>query len=132
MNGEGAFITVDDFEAAWRPLSIAERSNADYLLTSAGQWIRDEYLKFHGVAIADDHAGALAVSIDVVRTAMETGKYAGHLNYGRTEGPRAKSGSLATPGGSLAFTDWHKEQLGIPTRPRPAWCFGGIDHDARY
>lgn len=132
MSGEGAFISVDDFAAEWRPLSPAEELTADRLLASAALWIREQYEKFHGSQIADDHAGAISVSIDVVRNAMETGKYAGHLSYGRTEGPRAKSGTLAAPGGSLVFTDWHKEQLGIPTRPRPSYLFDGIVHDARY
>ena len=91
MSGEGVFISVDDFAAEWRPLSSAEELTADRLLASAALWIREQYEKFHGSQIADDHAGAISVSIDVVRNAMETGKYAGHLSYGRTEGPRGKS-----------------------------------------
>lgn len=132
MSGEGVFISVDDFAAGWRPLSDAEEIDAQRLLDSAAAWIREQYEKFHHAPIADDHPGAISVSIDAVRNAMETGKYAGHLAYGRGEGPRSKSGTFAAPGGSLVFTDWHKEQLGIPTRPRPSFSFDGIVQDARY
>lgn len=131
-----AFLTTTEFAAAWRPLSAVEQADAERLLESAGQWIREQYAKHFGVAIANDHAGAIAVSINVVRVAMETGKYAGQTSFNRqrVEGPRSKTdgGSFAAPGGSLVFTDWHKEQLGIPTRPRPRWRFDGVQQDARY
>lgn len=128
-SGEGApFVTVDDFAAAWRPLSGAERTTATRLLADAARWIREQYQRHFGEPIADDHPGAVSVSIDVVKTAMETGKYAGHTSYSRTEGPRARAGTLSAPGGSLAFTDWHKELLGISTRVMPVGNFPRDDY----
>ena len=129
-SGEGAspFVSVADFTAAWRPLSGSETVTAERLLADAARWIREHYRRHHGEPIPDDHPGAVSVSIDAVKTAMETGKYAGHVSYSRTEGPRAKSGTLAAPGGALVFTDWHKQLLGIPTRVMPVANFPRDDY----
>lgn len=132
----GAFLTATEFEAAWRPLSATESLWAARLLEAAGRWIRSQYLQHFGHAIDDDDPRAITVSIDVVKNAMETGRYAGQTSFSRTrtEGPRSKGdgGTFAAPGGALVFDDWHKEQLGLPTRPQPRYRFDGVVHDARY
>ena len=130
-DGEGAFLTSAELAAAWRPLSASEISLADRLLASVGQQIRDRYLSVRGLAIADDDPTAIAISIDVVKTAMSTSAYLGHLSYQRVEGPRSKTGTLANPGGSLVITDWHWLQLGLPSTAMPEAYFDGYD-DARY
>lgn len=114
-----AFVYPGELAAAWRPLSEAEEVWAGLLLAAAAVWIRE---KVPGVA--DDSLAARVVSIDVVRTALETGKTPGHLSYSRTVGATAKSGTLAVAAGSLTWTDWHREQLGIRTRPLPVGSFG--------
>lgn len=131
MSGEGAFLTVTDFAAAWRPLSGSEQSLAGTYLTSVGQQIRDRYLQVRGVPISDTDVNAIAVSISVVKSAMSTEAYAGHVSYQRVEGPRSKTGTLATPGGSLVISDWHWQQLGLPTSAMPDACYDGYG-DARY
>ncbi|MFH5209267.1 hypothetical protein ACHIPZ_13835 [Antrihabitans sp. NCIMB 15449] len=115
----GAFITQQEFEERWRPLSTAELLDAADLLGAAGRWIRSELPE-----IDDNNPDAIFVSIDVVKTAMSTGAYAGHISYSRTTGPRTKAGTLANPGGALIFTDWHKKLLGISTGPAPQFYFG--------
>lgn len=132
-SGEGAFLTVEQFESQWRPLSAIEKSSAEALLAAAGQWIRDEYLRVRGTVIEDDNPNAILVSTSVVQTAISTGAYVGHISYSRTEGPRSKSGTLANPGGALVFSDWHKTLLGFPVNTQPSWRFdtNGYD-DARY
>lgn len=132
-SGEGpAFATVEQVAAEFRPLSDVEKVSAERLLDEAARWIRQEYRKYFDTDIAIDHPGAISVSIDVVKAALRTDVYAGHTSYSRsrTEGPRAKadSGTLSAPGGALAFTDWHKAQLGIPTRPQPKFNFPRGDY----
>ncbi|MDL9938687.1 Gp19/Gp15/Gp42 family protein [Gordonia sp. ABSL1-1] len=129
--GEGAFLTSVELADAWRPLSSAEAALADTLLASVGQQIRDRYQRVRNTPIADDDPTARSVSIDVVKTAMTTGAYPGHLSYQRVEGPRSKTGTLASPGGSVVITDWHWRQLGLFSAAMPAACFDGYD-DARY
>ncbi|HEY9314631.1 hypothetical protein [Williamsia sp.] len=133
MSGEGpeAFTTAEQLQSGWRSLSNPELTYAAQLLTAAGKWIRDQYLEAKGVAIADNNPAALTVSIDVVKTAMMTAAYQGHISYNRVEGSRQKAGTLVNPGGALSFSDWHKEQLGIPTSTLGIGIFEDCP-DARY
>lgn len=112
--GGGAFVTVTELETAWRTLTAAQRAYAAQLLESAAGKIREEYRAAKGVEIDPANPAARTVSIEMVRAAIETGAYVGHVSYTRTEGPRTKSGTLINPGGLLVFTDWHREQLGLP------------------
>lgn len=120
-----AFVSPAVLQSGWRDLSSKEQTYASQLLISAGQRIRDEYRKAFGTEIAENHPGAITVSIEMVRTCMSTGAYVGHLEYGRLEGPRQKTGKLVNPGGALVFTDYHRQQLGIPTTAGPEFCFDG-------
>ena len=120
-----AFAEVTELEAQWRTLSATERVAAASQLDTVAALILAEFkdrLDLDEVP-QDRQAAAKSVSIDVVKTALATAFVPGHTVYGRTEGPRAKSGTLAAPGGTLTLTDWHREQLGLPVNPAPAWHF---------
>ena len=98
------FDRLDSACAGERPLTAEERAGLD--------------------DVPDDRLGvARTVSIEIVKTALSTGMWPGHTQYGRTEGPRTKSGTLASPGGSLALTDWQRQLLGLPINPAPRWNF---------
>ncbi|AZV00737.1 head-to-tail connector complex protein [Gordonia phage Kiko] len=128
MSGQGAppaFVSVVTLQSGWRTLTAAEQTYARQLLDSAGTTIRDEWRKAFGTEIADDHPTAVTISIEMVRTCITTGAYIGHLQYGRLEGPRQKTGTLVNPGGALVFTDYHRKQLGIPIIAGPQFCFDG-------
>ena len=127
MSGEGvfAFVTVSELMTSWRTLTPAEQIYAGQLLEAAGQKIREEYRDAHGVEIDEAHPAARTVSIELVRAAIATGAYVGHIQYARIEGPRQKSGTLKNPGGALVFTDYHREQLGIPITAGPVYYFDG-------
>ncbi|WP_336793010.1 hypothetical protein [Gordonia malaquae] len=126
-----AFLTVQQLESQWRGLTTAEKTLAESLLDSAGVAIREAYREARGVDIDDAHPAAVTVSFDMVRTAISTGAYAGHTAYSRTEGPRAKGGTLIAPGGSLELTDWHRKQLGLPIGTLAQAYFDDCS-DARY
>lgn len=109
-----AFLTVEVLQDRWRSLTPQEKQLATQLLDSAGKKIRDEYRAAFGSEIADNDPNAETASLEMVRTAISTGAYAGHLSYARTEGPRMKSGSLSVPGGALELTDYQRSNLGLP------------------
>jgi hypothetical protein len=111
-----AFATPDDVANKWRTLTDKERSAAESDLDRVAALIRGEFRDRLGLEdVPDDRVpAAKAVSIDVVKTALATAFVSGHISYGRTEGPRSKSGTLAVPGGSIALSDWHRVQLGLP------------------
>lgn len=115
------FANVEELTENWRPLSGPERARATQLLGAAGRWIRR---KLPGIA-ADDPDAKL-VSIEVVRTALDTADYAGHLSYSRTVGGISGSGTLANPGALLVFTDSHRELLGLPTSESPTMPLGSF------
>ncbi|AZF93585.1 hypothetical protein SEA_EYES_8 [Gordonia phage Eyes] len=123
MSGEGAFVTVTELVDVWRPLTPAERAHAAQLLVAAGGKIREEYRAARGVDISDDSPAARTVSIEMVRTAIQTGAYIGHIQYARIEGQRQKSGTLVNPGGALVLTDYQRTQLGLPISAGPSYRF---------
>lgn len=131
--GEGsyAFVPVTDLQNSWRALTTTERTYAEQLLEAAGKKIRDEYRDAMGAEIDDANPAARTVSIEMVRYAISTGAYTGHIVYNRGEGARVKGGTLVNPGGALVFTDHHRDQLGIPIH---ALAIGTFDDcsDARY
>lgn len=127
--GSLAFVEVSDLENAWRALTTTERTYAGQLLESAGKKIRDEYRDAIGAEIDDANPTARTVSIDMVRTAISTGSYAGHIVYNRGEGPRVKGGTLVNPGGALVFTDYHRDQLGIPIHALAIGTFDDCSDD---
>lgn len=125
-----AFATPDELAAEWRPLTTAERAAATSHLDTVAALIRSAFADHLGLSEvpADKLTAARSVSIDIVKTALATGMWPGHTSYSRTEGPRSKSGTLASPGGSLTLSEWHRDLLGLPVRPAPAWCFPRDDY----
>ncbi|WP_019204579.1 Gp19/Gp15/Gp42 family protein [Tsukamurella sp. 1534] len=125
-----AFATVDELAAAWRPLTTAERVAAESHLDSVAALIRAQFSTRLGLDdVPEDRlAAAKAVSIEIVKTAIATGMWPGHTQYGRTLGARSKSGTLAVPGGTLALTEWQQQLLGLPVNPAPQWNFPEGDY----
>ncbi len=129
-----AFATKDDVAAQWRTLTTAEGAAAESHLDSVAALIRGEFTDRLGLddVPADKLPAAKTVSIEIVKTALLTGRWPGHTSYniGRTEGPRAKtdSGTLASPGGSLELSDWQRTLLGLPVNPAPRWSFPKGDY----
>ncbi|MGW8936178.1 Gp19/Gp15/Gp42 family protein [Gordonia terrae] len=124
-------MTVTELAASWRALTSQEQTYATDLLNAAADTIRAEYRKAFAAEIEQSNPAARTVSIEMVKTAIQTGAYVGHISYGRIEGQRQKSGRLINPGGALVFTDYHREQLGIPTRALAQACFDDVS-DARF
>lgn len=120
-----AFATPAQLAVQWRTLTAAESEAAASHFDTVASLIRTEFRERAGLAdVPDDRLGvARTVSIEIVKTALSTGMWPGHTQYGRTEGPRIKSGTLASPGGSLALTDWQRQLLGLPINPAPRWNF---------
>lgn len=120
-----AFATADELAAQWRTLTTAERVAATSHLDTVAALIRAEFNDRLGLddVPADRLDAAKSVSIEVVKTAIATGMWPGHTQYGRAEGPRNKSGTLSAPGGALMLTDWQRTQLGLPVNALPRWNF---------
>jgi hypothetical protein len=120
-----AFALVGDVADSWRPLTDAERVAAESQLDSVAALIRGEFLSRLALNDVPPDRVSIAkeVSIEIVKTAIATGMWPGHTQYGRTEGHRVKSGILAAPGGTLALTDYQRRQLGLPVHPAPVSNF---------
>ena len=129
-----AFATKDDVANQWRALSAAEGAAAESHLDSVAVLIRTAFLDDLGLGdVPDDKvAAAKTVSIEIVKTALSTGRWPGHISYSttRTEGPRSKAdaGTFAKPGGSLELSDWHRTLLGLPVGAQPVWSFPTGDY----
>lgn len=117
-----ALATHADVALGWRTLTTAQQERATFLIAVAEAWIRDPSRR---PDIVDGDPIAKHVVVEVVRTAMgPSAEFTGHTSYSKTVGPWAKSGSLAGPIGSLAFTDAQKELLGIASEPVAVGEFG--------
>ena len=102
-----------------RPVPPGGEQDAQDLITAASNWIRERKPD-----IADDDAAARVVVIQVVRAAMATDKYAGHVSYSKTVGGVTRSGTLANPGSLLIFGPSHYLLLGISAGGGPSFYFG--------
>lgn len=120
---DAPFASPDDVAAGWRTLTAAELTRAMGLLDAAATWIRSKR-----PGIAADDPQARFVSTEVVRAALATGRWEGHASYSETVGGVSRSGTLVPAGaaGSVFFTDFHKELLGIPTAATPVGQFGDV------
>lgn len=129
-----AFATKGDVANQWRTLTAAEGAAADSHLESVAVLIRSEFHDALGLSdVPDDKLpAAKTVSIEIVKTALSTGRWPGHISYSitRTEGPRSKAdaGTFAKPGGSLELSDWHRSLLGLPVGAQPVWSFPKDDY----
>lgn len=115
------FANVEELKQNWRPLSEQEAVWATQLLDAAGRWITRKRPD-----IAPGDPDAKLVSIDVVRTALNTAEHAGRVSYSWTVGATSGSGTLANPGALLDFTDFHRELLGITTSKSPTTALGSF------
>lgn len=113
------FATADDISRGRRPFTPDELLDVKDLIAAASQWIRDRK-----PGIADDNATARLVVIQVVKAAMATEKYAGHVSYSKTVGGVTRSGTLANPGALLIFEPSHYQLLGISQGGGPSYYFG--------
>lgn len=114
--------THADVALGWRTLSADEQQRATKLIAVAEAWIKDPSRR---PDITDGDVIAQNVVVEVVRTAMAvSADFAGHTAYSDTMGPWARSGTLATPAGTLHFTQAHEQMLGISSSPMPSGCFG--------
>lgn len=110
-------VTADELADLWRPLTPIEKANAEKLIRLATAWIRKN-------APGADETTADDVVLDVVRSAMETGKYSAFVSFSRTVGGVSQSGTLANPGEHVVFTAFHRELLGIGPALAPRFSFG--------
>ncbi|MCK8674100.1 hypothetical protein M1M07_23685 [Rhodococcus sp. HM1] len=103
-----------------RPVPADREDDVRDLIAAASNWIRTRKPE-----IADDDPAARVVVIQVVRAAMATEKYAGHVSYTKTVGGVTRSGTLANPGALLIFEPSHYQLLGISQAGAPSYFFGG-------
>lgn len=113
------FASPDDIFRG-RVRTQAAEADAEALIAAASNWIRQ-----HKPGIADDDPAAHVVVMQVVRSAMATDKYAGHVSYSKTVGGVTRSGTLANPGALLVFEDSHYQLLGLSRTGGPSYYFGG-------
>ncbi|GAB4582619.1 hypothetical protein [Nocardia sp. IFM 10818] len=114
--------TADDIALGWLPLDTEERARAEVLIAAAEAWIRHPLRR---PDILDNDAIGKNVVVEVVRAAMAPpAEFTGHIAYSDTMGPWARSGTLATPAGTLQFLAVHERMLGISSAPQPAAGFG--------
>ncbi|WP_064076696.1 hypothetical protein [Prescottella equi] len=118
------YATADEVARGRRPLTADQRLDVEALIAAAGKWIRDRRTDCGKPAIPVDDPTAKLVVLQVVRTALGTEEYAGHISYSRVVGGLSESGTLANPGEFLMFTDFHHQLLGIPTTAMPRATFG--------
>lgn len=112
-------ITPADLEAEWRALSPEEVVRSTRLIAMVGALI-----KSRRPDIADDDPAAQGVVIDVVISALGEPESRGFSSFSKTVGPRSISGTVANPGGEIAFKRWHCQALGIPVGAMPLAYFG--------
>lgn len=113
------FLDVDGFAALWQPIPEADKPLATLLLEAAERWIRE-----HKPDLTDDDPIARLVTFEVVRAAMISKSYAGHVAYSKGIGPWTKSGTLSNPDAVFRLTDEHYRLLGISRSGEPHWYFG--------
>ncbi|WP_280410693.1 hypothetical protein [Nocardia asiatica] len=115
-------VTVDDVARGWLDLDTDQRADAELLIAAAEQWIRHPDRR---PDVPEDDPIAKRVVLEVVRTALAPpAEFTGHTSYSDTMGPWAQSGTLATPAGTLVFTEAHAQLLGITSTAGPSWHFG--------
>mgnify|MGYP000967834066 CR=1 FL=1 len=113
------FLDVDGYEALAGPLDESGRPLASLLLQAASARIREM-----SPGASPDSAVARLVAFEVVRGALASRSYAGHVSYTKSIGPWMKSGTLSNPDAALRFSDEHYRMLGVATSGNPHWHFG--------
>lgn len=115
-------VTVDEVVRGWLDLETDQRADAELLIAAAEQWIRDPGRR---PDIDDNDPLGKRVVIEVVRAAIgPPAEFTNHTSYTDTMGPWTTAGTLATPAGTLVFTEAHAQLLGITSTAGPSWHFG--------
>ena len=115
-------LAPTDIARGWRTLTAEQQDDAATLIAAALAWMRDPGRR---PDITDEDPIARRVVIEVVRTALAApAEFAGHTSYSKTVGPWSKSGTVATPAGTLAFSEAHASMLGISLTGRAVGEFG--------
>lgn len=118
------FITVEDFEASFRPLKTSEQQVAEWLLETASDWIRE-----HKPSTPDGSVAAKLVVTEVVSTALRYNKYGPLTSFTEQTSHATMSGTFAGEAGNmLDFTDRHRKLLGIPVVAAPQYSFPANDY----
>lgn len=112
------FAEVADIHTGRRPLPAGEQADIERAIWAASQWIRDRR-----PGIPDGDKAAQYVVIDVVKTAVATGKHRGLSSFSRTVGGVSRAGTITGPGGALEFTAFHHQLLGLSASPIPRGRF---------
>jgi hypothetical protein len=117
-----ALVIVEEVTRGWRTLTTEQQADAQLLIDAAVAWLRDPDRR---PDIADDDPIAKRIVIEVVRSAMSApAEFTNHTAYTDTMGPWSTSGTLATPAGTLMFSEAHERMLGISSDPLPRGDFG--------
>lgn len=117
------FVSLQDFEASFRPLKASETQTAEWLLQVASDWIRDRKPD-----ISDGSVAAKLVVTEVVSTALRWNKYGPLSSFTEQTSHSTMSGTFADAGTLLDFTDRHRELLGLPIVSPPQYSFPAGDY----
>lgn len=118
------FLSVDEFEAMFRPLSAAERNLVALLVQAAADWIRNDS-RLPGLA-ATDPLGVQAklVTFDVVKAALgPAGTDPRVRSYTSSVNDRTTTITYNEAADLLAFDDTHLNMLGLITVAEPRATF---------
>ena len=117
MSNVTPFLDVPTFAGMFRPLTAAETNLATLLLNAASLWIRDP-ARCPGLDSNDPMAQL--VTFDVVRQALAVpAQFAGYTSYEQMSDDRSEGGTFAALADLLAFTEWHRELLGLSGAAAP-------------
>ncbi|WP_411815495.1 hypothetical protein [Gordonia sp. SND2] len=117
------FITTDELEGMWRPLSGAEKQLGGLVIEAASTWIRDKK-----PGIDDANEAARLVVFEITKAVLLPGEWAGYSQWSVTVGGRTRSGTLSDAAAMVSFTPWQLMLLGISTTAQPSWNFPKDDY----
>lgn len=122
------FLSVDDFEGMFRPLSAAERNLVALLVQAAADWIRDDS-RLPGLTLADPKAvQAKLVTFDVVKAALgPAGTDPRVRSYTSSVNDRTTTITYNEAADLLEFDDTHLHMLGLITVAEPRATFDDFD-----
>lgn len=117
------FLTVDKLAGMFRPLTPAEAAQAAPLLEVVSAWIRDVK-----PGIPDDDPAAITVCFDVLRGALQFGKYRGLTQFSETVAHRTRSGGIDTSAVGRFIDPYHRQLLGLSAVGGPVYHFPENDY----
>lgn len=122
------FLSVDDFQGMFRPLSPAERNLVGLLVQAAADWIRDP-ARLPGLAVSDTRSvQAKLVTFDVVKAALgPAGTDSRVRSYTSSVNDRTTTITYNEAADLLEFDDTHLNLLGLITVAEPRATFDDFD-----